>query len=194
MHRHIQTDIEHTIGRTLQPEECQLLESFFEARHYPAHAFLRQAGNVCKNAFFIVKGSCYSYTTDQDGKRHAVRFAVEGMWLADLYSLFTDTVSRLTLETLEPTDVIVFSRDNIDRSFEVTTFMDRYFRILAQNAYIALQARMIRSQEASAEERYQRFVDDQPELVQRIPQYLIASYLGIQPETLSRIRQKNKKA
>ena len=194
MHRYIQNDIERTIGRLLQPEECSILESLFEARHYPAHDFLRTAGKICRNAFFIVKGSCYSYTTDADGEKHAVRFAIEGMWMADLYSLFTEKPSRLTYETLEPTDVVVFSREKIDRSFEVTTFMDRYFRILAQNAYIALQSRLIQSQEESAESRYQKFVDENPSLVQRIPQYLIASYLGIKPETLSRIRQKFKQS
>ena len=192
MHQFIQNDIERTIGRTLQPEECAILESLFEVRHFPAHAFLRPAGKVCRNAYFIVKGSCYSYTTDADGEKHAVRFAIERMWLADLFSLFTETPSRLSMEALEPTEVIFFSRENIDKSFEVTTFMDRYFRILAQNAYIALQNRLIRSQEESAEGRYQQFVAENPSLVQRIPQYLIASYLGIKPETLSRIRHKSK--
>ena len=194
MHRYIQNNIEHTIGRSLQPEECAILGSLFEARHYPAHALLRAEGKVCRNAFFIVKGSCYSYTVDSNGEKHAVRFAIEGMWLADLFSLFTETPSRLTMEALEDTDVIVFSREKIDRSFEVTTFMDRYFRIKAQNAYIALQSRLIQSQEETAESRYLDFITSNPQLVQRIPQYLIASYLGIKPETLSRIRNRSKKA
>ena len=194
MYQTLQQNIEHTIERALSTEESGRLPQYFKLREAGKHEILNPAGEVASNAFFILKGSAYSYLTDARGQRHVVRLAVENMWIVDLSSYFSRKPSKWTLETLEVTRAIVLNRQDADRSFNELSFMDRYFRILAQQAYVALQERLTRVNAASAEERYKAFASERPELLQRIPQYLIASYLGIQPESLSRIRGKLSKA
>jgi CRP-like cAMP-binding protein len=194
MYQTLQQNIETTIGRPLSLQESERLPQFFKLREAAKHAVLNPAGEVATNAFFIVKGSAYSYFTDAKGQKHVVRLAIENMWIVDLSSYFSGKPSKWTLETLEATRVLVLSNKDADISFIELSFMDRYFRLLAQQAYVALQERLTRVNAESAEERYKAFAAERPELIQRIPQYLIASYLGIQPESLSRIRSRLAKA
>jgi CRP-like cAMP-binding protein len=194
MYQALQHNIELTIGRSLSLQESERLPQFFKLREAAKHTIFNPAGEVVTNAFFILKGSAFSYLTDAKGQRHVVRLAIENMWIVDLSSYFSGNPSKWTLETLEPTRALVLSKEDADLSFNELSFMDRYFRIHAQQAYVALQERLTRVNAASAEERYMAFANERPELLQRIPQYLIASYLGIQPESLSRIRSKLSKA
>lgn len=190
MNQALKIDIEQTIGRILTPQEYEDLAHFFKFRRVPKNVFLNIPGDVCKETYFVLKGAAYSYVTDEKGHKNVFRLAIENMWLSDLSSFLSGRPSKWTLETLEPTDLLYISREDAEASYDVLTFMDRYFRIRFQYAYIALQERIMDMSTTSAADRYQAFAKANPEIIQRMPQYLIASFLGIQPESLSRIRRR----
>lgn len=190
MYQPLQQDIEETIGRPLTQQESDGLSHYFKFKKTPKQACLQCAGSICTELFFILKGSAYSYLTDEKGHKHVFRLALENMWISDLSSFLSGRPSRWTVETLEPTDLLTFSKKDEEASFDALPFMDRYFRIRYQYAYVALQERIMQVSSVSAADRYKAFAEANPELIQRIPQYLIASYLGIQPESLSRIRRR----
>jgi CRP-like cAMP-binding protein len=190
MYRRLQNDIELIIGRILDPEEVQTLYTIFEPRQYDRHQLLNKAGEVCEGSFFVVQGACYSYYTDAKAMRRVVRIAVENMWIGDIGSFSTGRPSMFTVEALEPCEVLAISREKARLAYEKTRFMDRYMRLRFEFAYFALQERLTKVAAESAAERYQSFAAENPETIQRIPQYIIASFLGIQPESLSRIRRR----
>lgn len=135
-----------------------------------------------------MEGSCYSYILDKKGDKHAVQFSLEGYWISDLYSFYSDRNAIYNIEALEPLSVLMLNKEGFEKACDSISCIDRFFRILIQNAYIALQYRLAKTNSEDAEKRYTEFSKTHPDFIQRIPQYLIASYLGIKPQSLSRIR------
>lgn len=164
---------------------CALL---FE-KNFDKKSYLAEEGKVCSYNYFVLSGSCYSYLSDDRGDKHVVQFALEGYWIADLYSFFSGEKALYTIEAIEETRVLMLNKENFEIACKELPVFEKYFRILIQNAYVALQYRLVKSASAPAEERYAHLVKRYPNFIQRIPQYLIASYLGIQPQSLSRIRK-----
>jgi CRP-like cAMP-binding protein len=164
---------------------CGLL---FE-KNFDKKSHLTEEGKVCTYNYFVLSGACHSYLTDDKGDRHVVQFALEGYWIADLYSFFSGEKALYTIEAIEETRVLMLNKENFEIACRELPVFEKYFRILIQNAYVALQYRLVKSASAPAEERYAHLMNRYPNLIQRIPQYLIASYLGIQPQSLSRIRK-----
>jgi len=148
-----------------------------------------EEGSVCRYIYFITEGSCYSYIRDEKGEHHAVQFALDGYWISDLYSFYSRRNAIYSVEALEPTKALLLNFDHFQKACSSIPFVDRYFRILIQNAYTSLQYRLAKTNSVSAEERYLEFSQLHPDFVQRIPQFMVASYLGIKPQSLSRIRK-----
>lgn len=158
-------------------------------KSFDKKVLLAEEGQSCKYVYFLEQGACYSYIVDKKGDKHAMQFALEGYWISDLYSFFSDRKGIYTIETLEPTHGLLLNRQNFQKACDICPEIDRFFRLLIQNAFVALQYRLAKTNSEDAESRYMEFSQQFPNFAQRIPQYLIASYLGIKPQSLSRIRK-----
>jgi len=173
----------------LSEEEFEVCKALFTPRKVRKKQFLLQEGDVSKYQIFVNKGLLRSYTIDDKGAEHILQFALEGWWTADLYSFFTEEPSLFTIEALEDSELLLITRPSWETLLEKLPVLERYFRILIQNSLIATQRRLMESLSETAEKKYLKFMKMYPESIQRVPQHMIASYLGITRETLSRLRR-----
>ncbi len=174
----------------LTNEETVQLKTYFTPKKLRKRQYLLQEGDVCKSLAFTEAGLLRLYSVDDKGIEHMLQFAVQGWWIVDIYSFLTGEPSRFNIDALEDSELLLLSHENFDAMMAALPKMERYFRILFQNNIIAKERRLESAIASGAEERYQLFEETYPDFVQRIPLNLIASYLGITPETLSRIRRK----
>lgn len=173
---------------SLTDKEWQQCKKSFRLKRVLKRQFLLQEGDTCRQLTFVEKGALYSYSVDSSGSRHVVRFAFEGWWMGNLQSFLTDTPSTLNIEVLEDSELLILDRENHNKLLQKIPAYERYQRIILQNAYVALQQRFENALGLTAEEKYSRLIEQSPEFMNRVPQHLVASYLGISPETLSRVR------
>lgn len=151
--------------------------------------YLRQ-GNVCKYVAFVLSGALKSYNVDGDGKEHILNFATRDWWIADLYSFISQKPAVLNIETIEESEVLLLSQKDQETLYEKIPKFERFFRIIVENALVASQQRLIDNMSLTAEERYLQFIKKYPGIPVLVPQHSIASYLGITPEFLSKIRSR----
>jgi CRP-like cAMP-binding protein len=174
---------------TLTHEEQETCKTFFTPKKLRKKQYFLQQEDVCKYTAFVEKGVLRSYTIDDKGYEHIVQFALEGWWISDMYSFLTGEPSTFTIDVLEDAELLLLTRTSNEELLQTVPKMERYFRILTQNALIAIQRRVVGALSQTAEEKYSQLVNTYPHIIQRVPQHMIASYLGITPETLSRIRK-----
>lgn len=181
-----------SINQKIQLTEAELQQclTFFIPKKLSKKQYLLRAGEVCQYITLVEQGLLYSYTIDAKGAEHVLQFAPEGWWIADNYSFLTGEPSSYFIQSLEEAELLLLSPLALEEMLLHIPKMERFFRLLMQNNLIAQQRRTLSSLSLSAEERYNRLLQQYPEIVQRVPQHLIASYLGITPETLNRIRNK----
>ncbi len=185
----LRQNIQRTIGQQLSDEQFAQFSSFLFPKSFDKRIVISEEGEHCKYVYFFLKGSAYSYLVNENGDKHAIQFALEGYWITDHYSFFSGKPGIYTIETLEPSQLLVLNRQNFEEICKSNHLFEHFFRILIQNAFIGLQYRLAKTNSEDAEHRYNEFSKLYPAFVQRIPQYLIASYLGIKPQSLSRIRK-----
>jgi len=155
--------------------------------------YLLQEGDVWKYNAFVAKGCLRTYTVDDKGNEHILNFAIENWWIGDRESLQTGNPSAYNIDALEDSAVILISKDNFDQlCSDIPAFNDMVNAIL-QRSFIASQSRIHTFLSLSAEEKYLSFLEKYPQLAIRVPQGMIASYLGITAETLSRVRKQSAK-
>jgi CRP-like cAMP-binding protein len=147
-------------------------------------------GQYANKTFFIQKGLLYSYKTLDSGEIQVVRFAKENHWIGDLNSFLTGSKALFSVETIEPSELWVMTRSGWENALRQSPAFETFFRILIQTAYANLLVQLSDIYSEDAQAKYDRLRDQYPDLLQRAPQYLIASYLGILPSSLSRIRNK----
>jgi CRP-like cAMP-binding protein len=169
-------------------EELEALREALAPRFVRKHEVLSRQGELAPHLYFVERGCLRSYSTDARGVEHVVRFAVEGWWLSDLHSFFTGEPSWYSIDALEPSDLLVMTRAEQDRLCEAYPVFDRYFRKLLEGLAVASQRRLLGLLAGTAEDRYRQFMDTYRTIAQRLPQHQIASYLGVTPEALSRVR------
>ena len=178
------------IGETIKisEEDFEICKSLFIPKRLRKKQYILQEGDVCKYTIFVEKGLLRTFTVDDKGNEHILQFATEGWWVADLYSFFTNEPSIYNVEALEDCELLMITRPSWEILLEKVPVFERYFRILIQNNLIATQKRLIGSLSETAEARYLRFMSTYPDCMKRVPQHMIAAYLGITRETLSRTR------
>ena len=181
----LQNVVRHIV---LTAREERYFLSLLEARSMKRKDMFLSAGTVCRHSAFVLRGAMKSYTVDRQGKEHILSFAVRDWWISDLYSLISRNPGVLYIEAIEDTDVLLLSRENQQLLFETVPKFERFFRILVENSLVASQQRLMDNLGSSAEERYLRFLKRYPTLLSCVPQHNIASYLGMTPEFLSKVR------
>lgn len=179
------------INRKIQLSESEfsLVTTFFIPKKLRKKQYLLQAGDVCKYLAFISKGCLRSYSVNDKGEEHIVQFAIEDWWMTDLKSFLTNEPATYNIDALEDSELFLIDKESQDKLFSIMPKIEHYFRILLEGNNTAAQKRISDFISASAEERYLNFLKTYPKLVQRVPQSYIASYLGIKPQSLSRIRK-----
>lgn len=174
----------------LKEQEKQFFLSLLETRQLKKKELLLERGEVCRYSTFIISGAMKGYTVDIEGSEHVIHFAVSDWWIADLYSLISQKPAVMYIEALADSQVLMLSRENQELLFSRLPVFERFFRILTENALVASQERLINNLSLTAAERYNHFVGKYPFILQCAPLHTIASYLGITPEFLSKIRRK----
>lgn len=165
------------------------IKTFFISKKLRKRQYLLQEGDVCKNMAFVAKGLLRIYNVDDKGGEHMNVFGWEGWWLSDFNSFLSVVPAVFNIDAIEDSELLTISRSNYDELTLAVPIMDRYFRILYQNSIITKDRRLMSSTTHSAEERYLLLAESNPQIMERIPQNMIASYLGLAPETISRIKK-----
>lgn len=150
---------------------------------------LLRGGEVCKFSAFVNKGCLRSYFIDDKGVEHVAQIALENYWISDLHSLFTQQPGQLCIEAIEDTEVFLLYQADQERLYLDIPIIERFFRKMYAMAYVNTLERVNRSLSEPADVRYVNLIEKHPDLIQRVPLIHIASFLGITPESLSRIRK-----
>lgn len=174
----------------LSKEEQELVTQKFYLRLFRKRQYVLQEGDVCTQFYFVVRGCLRMYKIDEKGATHILQFAAENYWLLDLGSFHGVKPSQLNIDALEDTVVLQISRDDLIALYIQAPKFDRIFRVLLENSFVRLQERLLQSISSTAEERYQTFLEIYPHLLNRLSQVQIASFIGITPEFLSKLRAK----
>jgi CRP-like cAMP-binding protein len=173
----------------LTNEEKLLSKTFFIPKKIRKRQYLLQEGDVCKYIAFVEKGFLRSFTIDDKGNENTLQFAFEGWWISDQYSFLTNTPSKYNIDAIEDCELLLLTKESEDQLLQKLPRLERYFRILLQNSLIATFRRLESSLNDTAEEKYNRLLVNCPTITERVPQHMLASAIGITPETLSRIRK-----
>ena len=175
---------------SLNEEEKNAFAEIVEERIVKRKSFIVQPGFVCKHQTHIVRGALRSYFITPDGSEHTIAIAIDDWWISDFYSYTSQTPASLYVEALEDSVIQQISYDNVEGICDAYPRFERFFRLVAQKAFAYSQRRALSNIGKTAEERYLEYAEMYPQIIQRIPQYIIASYLGMSPEFLSKIRKK----
>jgi CRP-like cAMP-binding protein len=173
---------------TLTAEEEFLLRESLSFRSYLKGQYVLQQGDICQYESFVLSGCLKVFYSDSSGEEHVVMFAIEEWWVSDMGSFVNQTPADYNIQCLENCELLQFTPSTLEELYHKIPALERFFRIIIQNAFVAAQKRIVNNHRLTARERYISFIDQYPDIAQRVPQYLIASYLGITKEFLSKIR------
>lgn len=174
---------------TLTEAEQQRFSSILESKKVNKKQLIHSEGEICNHINFVVKGCFRLYNTDEKGVEHVVQFASEDWWIGDVASFITQSPGVFNIESLESSEILRVSKSNIDKLYIDIQKFERYFRILAENTYIGYQKRTYYNIGSSAADRYLYFKKAYPGFIKRVPQSQVASYLGVTPEFLSKLKK-----
>jgi CRP-like cAMP-binding protein len=181
--------IQKLSGEMLSMDDKHVFMAHLKPRKLLKRQYFLQAGDVCKYTAFIVKGSAKTFTVDEKGHEHILKLSVENWWLADFESFYQLKPSRYNIEALEDLEILQVTNAQVEEFFTPIPAFTAMQEVIKQNYAIANQNRLHAAISYTAEERYEDLINNYPHFLQRFPQNMIASYLGISPETLSRIRK-----
>jgi len=170
-------------------EQFEFIKTLFVPKKVNKGEFLLREGEMSKYSVFVASGCLRTYTIDNSGKEHILQFSTENWWTGDL-SFRSNAPAQCFIEALEDSEIFLTEIDSIQKLTEYIPGLATFYEAALQKSAAAKNQRIVSSLSATAEERYNDFLKKYPSLIQRVPQRMIASYLGISPETLSRIRKK----
>nr|WP_294873652.1 Crp/Fnr family transcriptional regulator [uncultured Pedobacter sp.] len=185
MQEPLRTHIEKIVPLT--DEEYAFILSHFTTKKFKKHQFLIQEGEAVKHSYFVISGLLKLVYTEETGKQHIVSFAMEDWWESDYYAFFTQTKATMSLECLEDTEVLCLTLENYQNLCDNLQKMERFLLQKANFGFLGSQKRIISWLTSNSKERYEQLIKQYPSLIQRVPKSLIAAYLGISRETLSRL-------
>jgi len=181
--------IEDKTSEKLADNERDAITTAFDQKHFRKKQYFLREGEVCKYSGFIAKGSARMFTVDEKGHEHIIRFGMESWWMSDHDSLVNLTPSQYFIEMLEDSELLVITLPNANELRKKSRCFDLTIQIMDKFQTIAMQKRIHAAIGLTAEERYADLMGTYPQFLDRFPINMIASYLGISPETLSRIRK-----
>lgn len=170
----------------LTDQEFDYILSHFTSKKLKKHQFLIQEGDNVTNDYFVVKGLLKAYHVDKEGKEYIMQFAMEDWWVTDYQAYFNQTKATLNIDCIEEVEILCLSLHNRDKICADLHKIEHFFRRKSNMGYVALQLRILSMLNSNAKERYEQLLLQYPTLFQRVPKTLIASYLGVSRETLSR--------
>jgi CRP-like cAMP-binding protein len=173
---------------TLTAEELALIERHCIFRSLKKKTCLLQEGEICRHTTFVVKGCLRSYRTDNAGNEHTFKFVIENWWINDGVSYNNGTPAQFNIQAVEDSELILIAKKDFDNLLEEIPVLKQITEKLTSNSFIASQQRLYNQISLSPEERYQLFIDTYPDIFNRVPLHMLASYLGMSRETLTRIR------
>lgn len=168
--------------------ELDRMNSLLQVKHYPKKAYLLQEGEICQFEAYVNKGCVRTYFIDENGFEVTLMFAVEDWWIGDIASFYHQQPSNLFIETLEESELLVFNPVTKEMLLNEIPKFERVFRLMVQRRLAVTQERLIHTISKPAQDKYLDFIHRYPDIPQRVPQHYIASYLGISPEFVSKIR------
>ncbi|GAC1563616.1 MAG: Crp/Fnr family transcriptional regulator [Mucilaginibacter sp.] len=177
----------------LSAGELAYFNSMLQYKVIPKKTMLLQAGNICNFEAYVIKGCMREYYIDDNGAELTLQFAVEDWWVSDITSFEDQKVSNMYIETLEDCEILMLSRQSKEQLLAEVPRLERMFRLMIQRHLSVVQSRLFKTVTHSGIERYLEFIKRYPTIPQRVPQHYIASYLGISPEFLSKLRTKHLK-
>lgn len=189
MHKNLFKHINKYSETPLTPKEEELIRDCFIPKKYRKHQYFLQEDEICNATAFIIKGAMRQYSVDEKGTEHIVRLSIENWWVTDRESIVTQKPSTYFIDAWEDTEALVASRENMANKILQIPSVSEAFKEMDNKHAFALQHRVNAAISYSAERRYEDLLNTYPEFIQRFPQHIIASYLGITKETLSRIRK-----
>ena len=175
---------------SLEPEEVMFFTSLFIPIQVRQGGFLDEAGEISKGFLYVDSGCLMTFITNKQGNDQVVQFSTSGWWTGDLNSFTRQTPATYSTKALADSEVFLLPKNSLDQLLGRIPKFEKYFRIIFQNSLITHQHRLVMAFSATAEERYQEFEEKYPVLEQFVPLKYIASYLGITPEFLSKIRRR----
>ncbi|TCC97381.1 Crp/Fnr family transcriptional regulator [Pedobacter psychroterrae] len=175
---------------TIEDEEVDAIVAFFKKVQVRKKENLLDNGNVCRSNYFVIKGCLRMFFINEKGVEQTTQFAIENWWIADYMSYQSQGSSDFCIQAVEKSDLMVIDFNEQERLMLEFPAMERYFRMVYQKANAASQMRVKFMYDYSKEDQYRHFTNSFPDFTQRIPQYLLASYLNFTPEYLSEIRKK----
>ncbi|WP_431211455.1 Crp/Fnr family transcriptional regulator [Puia sp. P3] len=174
----------------LSKEEEEILHSTLRYKKVRKKEFLLKEKEVCTANHFVLKGCFRMYFTQENGVEQIIQFAIENWWITDFQSLDWQQPSHYYIQAVETSEIAILDRRVTAEVCDLIPKLDRYFRLIVQRAFAASQQNLLFIYTFSGEERYHHFNEAFPEFVQRVPQYMVASYLGFTPEFVSKIKSR----
>lgn len=180
--------INSKIDNKLTENDISILSEVFQLKKLRKHQYLIQSGEVCKVAAFVVKGALKKYTIDDTGKENILELYIENWWAGDKESFMIGTPTPYYIDAYEETELFVISKEDFTNKLSKLPFISELNNVLTERQSFQLMKRIHSSQTLTAEQKIEQLQNTYPEFFQRFPQHIIASYLGMTKETLSRIR------
>lgn len=174
----------------LAEEEQEFIKNYLTVKKIRKRQYLLQEGDVCKFVAFVEKGAMRLYRVNEDGTEHIVVFALDGSFVTDLYSFLTNEPSTYNIDAIEESELVIITKSASDELRQQSRKYQEFAFQATSEAYIQLEKRVTSTISLSLEERYKELTAHYPDIIQRVPQHMIASYMGLNPETLSRVRKR----
>lgn len=175
----------------LSESDVERIFPTLEIKKFKKKDYLLKEGQISRHMRYIVKGSLQAFYIDDKGREQTTQLGIENWWINDLYSYLSEQPSRTFIQAVEETTIIQIQKQKLELLFKEVPLLSEFWRIKIQSAYVNLQERTFESSRADAYTKYKLFISNYPDVEQRFPQYMIASYLGITVEYLSYLRKKN---
>jgi CRP-like cAMP-binding protein len=177
----------------LTEEERQYFISLLQVTNVRKKQYIVQPEFVCRHQFYIFKGAMRSYAVDPEGQEHTIVLGIDDWWITDVYSFLYQTPATLFVEAFEDSAIVRLEYNAMEQMLERYPKFEKFWRILSMRALANTQRRMLSNLSLTAEQRYDEFLEKYPAIAARVPQYALASYLGITTEHLSKVRGDKRK-